>query len=645
MRYRITFLILALLCFRSSALEGGTLTTYADELAARARERRTAYSQGWLRLGHWREDGDGYQSEADGPAFFLSPTGDRDPEAELEATLKGFLAPSSDRSADHAQCRFPARLRFLVEAVSIDLAHLPPQPCPELESFWTRMSPRSVAVVFSYYYMNNPASAFGHTFLRVAKAEYGAPGDRAPGDRFDLIDQGVSYAAEPNETNLFAYAAKAFFGGFRGDWTARPYFYKVREYADYESRDLWEYELALTPAEVVMLVAHLWELGHTWFDYYYLTENCSYHVLGAIEAAAPRLELLRHVGKIVLPADTVKALFANPGLVRAVRFRPSVRTQLSARIAPLSDEQLDAVFALAEGEVPDAFRSATREERARWLDAAVDVVDVRHGREFIEGAETPALKLRYSLLEQRSETGVIAEPLVVPPPAAGGPERGHGSMRLGLGGGTSSRDGPLIGLEGRVALHDLVDPPAGFPLRTQLEFLKFRASYATRDAWFRLDDASLVEATSLNVFDRVEQRVAWKLRAGATRVLDAGCRDCIAGRFEVGGGTAAVLMDGALSALLTVDTELLASPPLHGAGGTAFRPGLGPGALLRVLVGERYALLGTATWRWLPDAAPDTTFQLGATGRVHLGRVSLACDVRRSPLATEAMLSLLVYGG
>jgi hypothetical protein len=196
-----------------------------------------------------------------------------------------------------------------------------------------------------------------------------------------------------------------------------------------------------------------------------------------------------------------------------------------------------------------------------------------------------------------------------------------------------------------MALHDLVDPPAGFPLRTQLEFFKFRAAFATRDQRFRLDEASLVEATSLNVFDRIEKRVAWKMRAGVVRVVDSGCRDCIAGRFEVGGGTAAVLLDGALTGLITADTELLISPPLQGAGGTAFRPGVGPGLLARLLFGERFAILGTASWRWLPDAMPDTTFQLGATARVHLGRVSVACDVRRTPLATEAMLSLLLYGG
>src|SRR5262249_34312130 len=139
------------------------------------------------------------------------------------------------------------------------------------------------------------------------------------------------------------------FGFFHGEFSARPYFYKVREYADYESRDLWEYELSLDQRQLGMLVAHLWELGQTWFDYYYVTENCSYHILGVLEAADSRIDLLSHLGVATLPADSVKALFANPGLVRAIRFRPSGRTQLEARTAGLTGADLDAVERLSDG--------------------------------------------------------------------------------------------------------------------------------------------------------------------------------------------------------------------------------------------------------------------------------------------------------
>ncbi len=650
----------------------------------------------------------GVESQADGPGFFLSPRGKGDPEAELEATLRAFFEPAppepsavsaegeaegeedsrragkeGERAAtaggeaepapaapspgkrlplgekpvdalsrahqesrpekakaapEHPQCRFPARLAYLAGALDLDWGRLPRVPCPRFEAFWNRLEPRSVALVFSSYYLNNPASAFGHTFLRVGKT-----GSDDTAERFDLIDQGVDFAATVDTGNAILYAIKGFTGLFRGEFTARPYFYKVREYADFESRDLWQYELALTPGEVAMLVAHLWELGHTWFDYYYLTENCSYHVLGALEAAAPRLHLLDRLGYITLPADSVKGLFANPGLVRRVTFRASSRTQFEARVGKLSGPELDEVAALADGLPAPALQGEPDPAKAAVLDAAVDLVDVRHGRDMVDGKAPEADALRQRLLERRAGLRIASPRLAIAPPSRGGPEYGHGSFSMGLGGGGSSADGPLAVLDLRVALHDLIDPPRGFPLRTQLEFFKARLTYAPRPGTLRLDEAWLVEATSLNLFDRFERRVSWKLRVGANRVTDRGCDGCVAGRLEVGGGPAFLTGDGALAAALTGDAELLAGG-LQGPWGWPLRPGVGPGLLVRYLAGERLALRGTATWRWLPGAAPTTTFQLLAEARLHLGPTSLGAELRRTPIATEGLLSVIMYG-
>ena len=622
---------------------------YLPELLASAKEKSLAEARAWLRLGHWRKRLlGGWESEADGPGLFLSPQGKRDPAAELEATLTGFFAagdgaPSdnsklADPSLEHPQCRFPARFAFLAGALQIDPARLPPRSCPRFEAFWRRVSARSATLIFSSYYLNNPASAFGHTFLRLGKDEVASSGER-----LDLIDQAVDFAAIANTPNAVLYAFEGLFGFFRGEFSARPYFYKVREYADYESRDLWEYDLSLDQRQLGMLVAHLWELGQTWFDYYYVTENCSYQILGALEAADPKLDLLSHVGVATLPSDSVKALFANPGLVRGVRYRPSARTQLAARTAGLSGGDLDAVQQLAEGDDSAGLGAMPTDERVRVVDAALDLVDVRHGRDIVTGSDPRADRLRQHLLETRSAIGVPSPPLNIPPPPAGGPERGHGSLRLGLGGGASREEGALFLAEGRMALHDLADPPAGFSPRTQLEFFKVRLSAADRPGAVRLEEASLVEVTSLNPIDRFEQRVSWKMRVGATRVADAGCDRCVAGFLAVGGGPGMVSADGTFSAALTADAELLGAPDLHGLSGSPVRPGIGPGLLLRLLAGDRGALVGTGTWRWLPSASPETTYELGLEARLHLGPVSLAARGRAAPRAHDLGLLLLMY--
>jgi len=73
-----------------------------------------------------------------------------------------------------------------------------------------------------------------------------------------------------------------------------PYYSKVNEYLFGESRDLWEYALDLEPSQVEWLVEHLWELVvNGSFDYFYLDENCSFHLLSLLEIAQPQWHLTR----------------------------------------------------------------------------------------------------------------------------------------------------------------------------------------------------------------------------------------------------------------------------------------------------------------------------------------------------------------
>ncbi len=430
---------------------------------------------------------------------------------------------------------------------------------------------------------------------------------------------------------------KGLTGLFRGTWNHYPYFYKVREYADYESRDLWEYDLDLSPRETSMLVAHLWELGSTWFDYYYLTKNCSYGVLAALEAAAPRLDLLPHVGPIVIPADTVKALYANPGLVRAVHFRPSIRNQFLARATALAPPEMDALEALvARPGAPAPGLSPAGEARA--LDAALDYVDFTYAHELLDNVVTPAAELKQRLMERRSGLGVQSDDLVIPPPLSQQPQLGHGSLRTGIGGGASTRKGPLVVYDFRMGLHDLADPPAGYPALSQIEFFPIRLRYEPRANALGLEEGLLVDVASLNDFGRFDHHVSWKGRLGATTVRDAGCPDCLAGVAELGGGAAKVLFHDRLTAFATVDTELLGGPGLRGTGGARLRIGLGPSGALRLRLGEHLAVLAQGGWRWLPWAHPDAAFDLRLTARVHLGRWSLWAEGARWPLASQALL-------
>jgi hypothetical protein len=615
--------------------------SYLPELVARARALRLAEDLGWIRLGHWRRRLlGGWKSEVDGRDFFLARDGQTDPAAELDATLAAFLDASPvTQELDDAQCRFPARLLWLDRRLGLDPARLPRRACARRDEFLGRVVPVGATLVFSSFYLNNPSSAFGHTLLRLDKAP-----EARSGKHYELLDYGVDYAATVDTGNALLYAFKGLFGLFKGEFKYYAYYYKVRQYGDYESRDLWEYDVDLAPDEVAMLAPHVWELGGTFLRYWYLDENCAYHVLGILEAAAPRLRLLDHVNPwVVLPSDTVKALYANPGLVRKVHYRPSIRTQFDARARALDPSALGAVEALARDPAA-ALPEVGPAEKAAVLDAAADLVDLRHFRELLQGTDPEAARIRQSLLERRAALAVPSAPLEIGTPERLRPDLGHGSFRAGLGGGASRDGGGTVVLDLRLALHDLGDPPDGEPPWADIEFAPTRLVWTPAASRLELDDVSLVRIASLNPVSRFDTKPSWRARLGATTVHDAGCDRCLAGVAELGGGLTLGNLGGALDLLATADTELLVSGRLDGAGGSWLRPGVGPSLLARVRLGRRAALLGDARWRVLPAAEPRTTWSLSAGLRVHLVRdLSVAVEARRTPSDADVSALVLAY--
>src|SRR4051812_17891141 len=85
-----------------------------ERLVAEAKRRHLADDPMWRRLVYYRSGLFGVRSEADGRAFFNSPSGKTNPEAELEATLRGLFDPQTPPgTVQPAFCRFPARRAWL----------------------------------------------------------------------------------------------------------------------------------------------------------------------------------------------------------------------------------------------------------------------------------------------------------------------------------------------------------------------------------------------------------------------------------------------------------------------------------------------------------------------------------------------------
>src|SRR5687768_5825754 len=125
----------------------------------------------WLALLHMRRSIIGkMKSDVDDPDFFISDHGAKRPDLELVATLNAFFS-NAVFDEEPAVCRFPARYRWLDQKLNLS-ASVPPQACDRKEAWLEKLKPTKVSLVFSSYYLNNPASMYGHTFLKLSREGY-----------------------------------------------------------------------------------------------------------------------------------------------------------------------------------------------------------------------------------------------------------------------------------------------------------------------------------------------------------------------------------------------------------------------------------------------------------------------------------------
>lgn len=484
---------------------------YLAELQSRAQTKRLAQARDWQVLLHYEKNGlgDGFRSTVTTPWFFNAAQGAVDAQAELDATLAAFFDPKHLSPRDEpAQCVFAARYHWLKSQLGFDAARLPEQSCPRLAAWLEALNVGSVTMVFPAAYLNSPASMFGHTLLRLDA--------RAETKQTELLAYAVNFAAETEENNGLVFAVRGLTGGYSGSFGIYPYYEKVKEYARIENRDLWEYALSLTEAEILGLQRHLWELRGVQFDYYFLKYNCSYQLMSLLEAARPQLNLVDRFRGWAIPADTLRALRDVPGLVGAVGYRPALSTVLASQAASLPRSGLERALRLARGELATnapALPQTDRREQARELQVAHDYLYYEYlGQRLPRETALPRAR---ELLVARSKVGGSADFPAVPRPHTA-PDEGHKTRRVSFG--VIAEEGRTAAhLRIRPAYHDLLDAPAGYGAGAQIKFLDVGLSLDLERGDARLEDLRVIDIVSLAPRDEVFKPVSWRFGTGLRR--------------------------------------------------------------------------------------------------------------------------------
>jgi len=594
-------------------------------LLDRARALGLAGERAWRRLLHYHDTlgGPGPPvSHVDDARFFLAgPAGRHDAAAELDATIAALFGtvgrhsgrPPGNGTGDDPRCRFVARERWLRERLDADpgveaARALPPRraPCADHVAWRETVNADSVTLIFPAAYLNNPSSMFGHTLLRLD------PPDVASGS--DWLSWSLNFSADVGDDTpqSAVYAWKGITGGYPGRFLLEPYFTKLRQYGAIENRDIREYRLDLTPAEVTRLVEHVWELRDLAFDYYFFRENCSFRLLELLEHARPSLDLVSGFRFTAIPADTVRAV-VEAGLVTSSTWLPSSASLLAHESTTVAADARPWIDALARdparaSEPGFATRDvATRRDIVR---AANRLMTYRARR---EPPSEAASARRLAMLSLLASYPPAPSPSPLPPSP---PERGHDTTLVTLGiGREGGRDGGRDdGREGgrghvefgfRASYHDLLDRPQGYLPGAAISLGELRLRADDKEG-LRLQGFELVSIRSVGVPVPFLPAVAWGVDAGFVRDVDVE-----GGRLGFRAG---------------------------GLAGLSGSPGEGTGLLLHALVGPSARLFARADER--PGRARlDAVLRIGALfhGRAGGTLLELGAD---SPQGRSPRLSL-----
>jgi hypothetical protein len=496
----------------------------------------------WQVLLHYKKSILGtYKSEADGPRFFFSPDGRRDPMREMIASAEAMSREGLAANPDHPQCAFPARYKYIKKTFNLAVEDV---ECQE-HKWWRENLPfKSVSVIFASYYANNPSSIFGHTFLRINSS-----------DTKSISDYGVDFTAITNTDHGVEFAVRGLIGGYIGLFSLKPYYMKMNEYLENENRDLWEYDLNLSAAQIETMLDHLWELQkNTYFDYYFLDENCSYQLLTLLEVANPDWSLSDEFVWKTIPIDSVKKIIETSGAVSGFSYRPAYKKSAQQKVDFLNGSELTRMRKILTYDL-----APTAVSEPRVLEAAI--ATLRYERfEYKKFKEKQKSLLNALLIHRASVGGKVDYPELKDslPIEKMRPDKSHDSEKYSFGYGNNTSIGRYTELAVKGAMNDLLDVDDGYPAHSLIDMAKLKLRYSDENKNVYFEELKYAEVISLFPLDGNEFRWSWRAGGKSYRIYDGSCDLCVGHQLKSGFGLAGKsrMLDTTVYGLVLIDGQL-----------------------------------------------------------------------------------------
>ena len=457
------------------------------------------------------------ESLVDDPRFFLSDNGQQDSAAELDATLVALAKEFTSQTTGNNQanihiktqannnsvlCRFPARVAWLKETLSIDDASLSAE-CPELDDWMATLAPEQLSIVFAEEYLDNPLSAFGHTLLRIdSKSSVADPNQISQAYALNYTVDG-----DPNDS-FPIYATKSMIGSYDSAIEIDPYPQKLAKYLQDDERDTWTYQLNLTSSEVQQVMRHVWETKSLKMPYYFTTDNCASEILRLIDVIRPQQNLLKQLAYVVVPSDVIQLLNSQNLLANAT-YTPADNTLRQAQLNDVKQQRAQLGYYNSAKQTLNEIKSAQINP--------------------VSSLSDDGQRLRKRQIEVSDNNPIDRHPLQL------------GVIAIGQRG-----DNDYIDIGFRAGFHDTLDHASGYS-----QFFNLEGVAATLRLYDTDDDkpnqpdsvvlqnATLIRGRSFNPINAGKKGKTWGTSIEATRVNDGsqeGGRDHLVGSvgYETG---------------------------------------------------------------------------------------------------------------
>lgn len=468
-----------------------------------------AHQKKWQRLLLY-ENG---KSLVSSKTFFISTNGQNSSEDELRETLKIFgpaigksYAPNEQLPAQIVKfaCEFPARFNYLSTRLNIEKKYY---ICNDYETWRDSFEASGISVIFASQYLENPASAFGHTFLKInseKKALY--------------LNKVVSFAASvPEDVSAYSYIYKGIFGGFDSFFSVYPFYLTFQEYANLERRDLWEYELNLTQVQTKELLSNIYELiNKASVDYSFLSKNCSGMILRLLEAEFDK-DLLVDLPFYISPIESIKVLVKN-NLVQKINYHPSITSRLNKLSKNLSLADSKKISSLVEDRT-----TLTKNDSVDVLDFGIEYLNFirqKNAGKFIPEDEElfrTLINARASKTEDSSDTSNQENLLY--------PEKSSGIQRASIGMRSQNHD-KKVALSYRPAGKDFFDRPNGFLKESEINVLKTQIYLDTEKPKKNFFSLNILGLKKYVDYDVINKNTSWGVNLAVKSDPLSLCQSC-----------------------------------------------------------------------------------------------------------------------